>query len=164
MVERLGHWNWNLVKPSTSHQLDLLQLVSGSKPQLWLQIANWSAYCQLEFLTCGVYFSCLFIDPKRYERNLRNQELEGANSRVTEIYSRLHSQNFQGSRIKSQVEFCETCVWQLTFEGWGINLIWSSFFCIKAITACVPSPELPNYLFTVFLQMNATSWQIKKNF
>lgn len=90
-------------KSCSSHQLDLLQLVSGSKPQLWLQIANWSAYCQLEFLTCGVYFSCLFIDPKRYERNLHNQELQGANSWATEIYSRLPSQNFQGSIIKRLV-------------------------------------------------------------
>lgn len=139
MVERLGHWNWNLVKPSTSHQLDLLQLVSGSKPQLWLQIANWSAYCQLEFLTCGVYFSCLFIDPKRYQRNLRNQELEGANSWVTEIYSRLHNflKIFKDQESSLKLSFM-TRGWQLTFEGWGINLIWSSFFCIKAITACVP--------------------------
>lgn len=124
MVERLGHWNLNLVKPSTSHQLHLLQLVSGSKPHLL--IANWSAYCQLEFLNCGVYFSCLFIDPKGYERNLRNQELKGANSWVTEIYSRLHSQNFQGLRIKSQVEFCDS--WVTTYF-WGVRY-WFDFILI----------------------------------
>lgn len=37
-------------------QVDLLEVVPGSTPELCLHIANWS--CQLGFLTCEIYFTC----------------------------------------------------------------------------------------------------------
>ena len=36
----------------SDHLLDLFQVVPGSTPWLRLYIANWSASCQLGFLTC----------------------------------------------------------------------------------------------------------------
>ena len=39
-------------KSRPDHQLDLFQGVRGSTPRLRLYIANWSASCQLGFLTC----------------------------------------------------------------------------------------------------------------
>ena len=42
-------------KSCSDHQLDLSQVVPGSTPWLHLYIANWSASCQLGFLTCSVH-------------------------------------------------------------------------------------------------------------
>ena len=50
-------------KSRSDHLLDLFQVVLGSTPRLWLYIANWFASCQVGFLTCWVYFSCLFHWP-----------------------------------------------------------------------------------------------------
>ena len=38
-------------------------VVPGLTPLLRLEIANWSASCQLGFLTCSIYFSTLFHSP-----------------------------------------------------------------------------------------------------
>ena len=43
-------------KSRPDHQLDLFQVAPGSTPRLRLYIANWSASCQLGFLTCSVCF------------------------------------------------------------------------------------------------------------
>ena len=40
------------LKSSSDNELDLFQVVSGSTPRLRLYKANWSASCQLGFLTC----------------------------------------------------------------------------------------------------------------
>ena len=42
-------------KQAPNHQLNLSQVVSGSTLWLRLYIANWSASCQLGFLTCSVH-------------------------------------------------------------------------------------------------------------
>ena len=42
-------------KSRSDHQLDLFQVVPGSTSWLHLYIANWSASCQLGFLTCSVH-------------------------------------------------------------------------------------------------------------
>ena len=39
----------------SDHLVDLFQVFPGSTPQLHLYLANWSASCQLVFLTCSVY-------------------------------------------------------------------------------------------------------------
>ena len=39
-------------KSRSDHNVDLFQLVPGSTPQLYQYMANWSASCQLGFLTC----------------------------------------------------------------------------------------------------------------
>ena len=44
-------------KSRSDHWLDLFEVVPGSTPGLCLYIANWSASCQLGFLTCQVHFS-----------------------------------------------------------------------------------------------------------
>ena len=46
------------VKSCSDHQLDLFQVVPGSTPQPLLYIANWSASCQLVFLTSSVHLFC----------------------------------------------------------------------------------------------------------
>ena len=38
--------------PESDHQLGLFEVVPSSTPRLRLYIANWSASCQLGFLTC----------------------------------------------------------------------------------------------------------------
>ena len=47
-------------KSRSDHQLDLFEVIPGSSPRLRLYITNWSASCQLGFLTCSVYFSSSF--------------------------------------------------------------------------------------------------------
>ena len=47
----------------SDHLLDLFEIVRYSTPRLPLYIANWSASCQLGFLTCYVHFSCWFHWP-----------------------------------------------------------------------------------------------------
>ena len=49
-------------KSHTDHQLDLFQVVLGSTPRLGLYKANWSASCQLGFLTCSLH--SLYFQPK----------------------------------------------------------------------------------------------------
>ena len=48
-------------KSRSDHQLDLFWIVSGSTPapSLPLYIVNWSASCQLGFLTCSVHLTSL---------------------------------------------------------------------------------------------------------
>ena len=53
-------------KSRSDHQLDLFN--PGSTPRLRLNIGNCSAFCQLGFLTCQVYFSSLFIGPEKPQR------------------------------------------------------------------------------------------------
>ena len=45
-------------KSCSDRQLDLFQVVPGSTSQLCLYEANWSALCQLGFLTCSVHLFC----------------------------------------------------------------------------------------------------------
>ena len=51
------------LKSRSDHELELFHVVSGSTLRLRLYIANWSASCQLGFLTCSVYRSRLFQWP-----------------------------------------------------------------------------------------------------
>ena len=56
MVSALDSKSNNLkFKSCSGHLLDLFQVVPGSTPWLHLYIANWSASCQLGFLTCSVH-------------------------------------------------------------------------------------------------------------
>ena len=56
----MAEWFWALhlksgdseFKTPSDHQVDLFQVVSVSTPRLCLHVVNWSASCQLGFLTC----------------------------------------------------------------------------------------------------------------